>query len=301
MEVSNKSQTAQTADSDILKGDKLYLQRALMALPYLVRQAKAEEPIYYSDLAVELDMPNARNLNYVLGAIGKALLDLGKRENVNIPPIQCVVINKQTKLPGEGISWFINKSEYSELADFNRLSKKRKHLIVKRVLIDIASFTKWEWVLEQFGLKPLEIRIGDELERAKKIRGNGGESPFHLEFKNFVASNPNSIGLSAKLNKGQIEYILPSADVIDIVFADKNTIVGVEVKSRISDTADILRGLFQCIKYKYLIEAEQIVNNKEPDSRIILALEGPLPTELISIKNILGIEVMDKIKQDNLQ
>lgn len=64
--------------SYLLQGDKLYQQRARLALPYLVRQAKANKKIYYSDLAHEVDMPNARNLNYVLGEIGTALESLAK-------------------------------------------------------------------------------------------------------------------------------------------------------------------------------------------------------------------------------
>jgi hypothetical protein len=150
--------------------------------------------------------------------------------------------------------------------------------------------------LHQLQLEPIKIDIKQEVEKAKQIRGGGGESPFHRDFKNFIANNPSVIGLSNKIGKGQIEYVLPSADAIDIVFEDNNTKIGIEVKSKISDTADILRGLFQYIKYKHLIEAEQIVNNKKPDSRVILVLEGQLPKELISVKNILGIEVLDEIK-----
>jgi alkylated DNA nucleotide flippase Atl1 len=53
-------------NSNILNGEKLYQKRAKTALPYLVRQAKAGQKIYYSDLAKEIGMPNPRNLNYVL-------------------------------------------------------------------------------------------------------------------------------------------------------------------------------------------------------------------------------------------
>jgi hypothetical protein len=49
-----------------LRGNKLFQERACQALPLLVRQAKAEKPICYSDLAEELRMPNPRNLDYVL-------------------------------------------------------------------------------------------------------------------------------------------------------------------------------------------------------------------------------------------
>jgi len=53
-----------------ISGEKLYQERARAALPLLVRQAQAGAPIFYSDLADELGMPNPRNLNYVLGSIG---------------------------------------------------------------------------------------------------------------------------------------------------------------------------------------------------------------------------------------
>jgi hypothetical protein len=53
--------------------------------------------------------------------------------------------------------------------------------------------------------------------------------------------------------------------------------------------------LFQCIKYKSLIEAEQIIKNQSAYCKVILALEGPFPKELVSVKNVLGIEVVDNI------
>ena len=286
--INNLYKTAQIANSD-LRGDKLYLQKARTILPYLVRQAKAGQPIFYSDLAQETGISNPRNLNYPLGAIGNALKKISKTTEQDIPQIQCLVISKNTKLPGEGIGWFINE------ADYKKLTKNQKQKIVNRVLDHIYAFQQWECVLQQFQLKPLTIDIKHSVEKGQNIKGGGGESKFHLEFKNFIANNPTAIGLSEKIGVGKTEHRLISEDVIDVVFTHKNTIIGVEVKSRISNFDDIYRGIFQCIKYKHLIEAEQKIENKQPDSRVILALEGQLPEELIAVKNILGIEVIEKI------
>lgn len=79
------------------------------------------------------------------------------------------------------------------------------------------------------------------------------------------------------------------------MFTDGNLKIGVEVKSKISLKDDIERGLFQCIKYKALLEAEQIVIGEIPNCRVILALENSLPPELIKVKNRLDIEVIDNI------
>jgi hypothetical protein len=75
-------------------GDKLYQQRAREALPILVRQAMISQKITYSDLALELKMPNPRNLNFVLGSIGNLLRISSIEWNEIIPPIQSIVVKK---------------------------------------------------------------------------------------------------------------------------------------------------------------------------------------------------------------
>src|SRR5271165_5948468 len=99
-----------------LSGNKLYQKRARAALPLLVRQAAQSAKIFYSDLATELGMPNERNLNYVLGYIGTAVESLSQDWKEKIPPIECLVINKRDRMPGEGIGWFVTKKE-----DFRKL------------------------------------------------------------------------------------------------------------------------------------------------------------------------------------
>jgi len=89
-------ETGQAAEP--MWGDKLYQKRARAALPILVRQAIANETIIYSDLAQEIDMPNPRNLNYVLGSIGETLKIVSANWETEIPPINCLVINKNTQL-----------------------------------------------------------------------------------------------------------------------------------------------------------------------------------------------------------
>ena len=80
-------------------GTKLYQKRARQALPLLVAQAKAENTITYGLLAREMEMPNPRNLNSVLGAIGDELKNLGRIWKEKIPPINCLVVNKQNRTP----------------------------------------------------------------------------------------------------------------------------------------------------------------------------------------------------------
>ncbi|WP_053183105.1 hypothetical protein [Sunxiuqinia dokdonensis] len=283
--------TGQKSNAEFLQGDKLYIQRARIALPILVRQAKARESIYYSDLAAEMEMPNPRNLNFVLGAIGNALRSLEELNKTGkIPLINSIVVNKSNHLPGEGIGWFL------EAKNFEKLSKNQKKELVNQLLSEIYSYQKWDWVLRQLGLKPLKSKISNEVNSLKKYE-KSGESEYHLRFKNYLAMNPQIFGLKENQN-GKTEYQFPSADTIDVIFEYKSEIIGVEAKSIISDEKDILRGLFQCVKYKALVEAEQKVNDQIPNCRIVLAIEKKFPKNLLSVKNLLGIEVIDDIKMN---
>ena len=61
-----------------------------------------------------------------------------------------------------------------------------------------------------------------------------------------------------------------------------------------SDLATEL-GMFQCVKYRAVIEAFQVIQGCQSSCRVLLALESKLPAELLQMKNILGIEVIEQI------
>ncbi|MDD5450472.1 MAG: hypothetical protein PHT49_01050 [Desulfovibrionales bacterium] len=272
-------------------GDKLYQRRGREALPLLVRQAETHTPIYYSDLAKELGMSNPKNLNYVLGSIGHTLLSLPK-ELGEIPPIQCLVVNKNTGLPGEGIGWFIAEKE-----DFRRLPLKQKRAIVDAQLQRIFAYPRWRDILAELELHPVSTDYSPTLAKAR-TGGGGGESEQHRRLKEFLAKNPRILKLPARTEEGKTEYPLPSGDSVDILFKVGIDWIAVEVKSSKSDWSDIVRGIFQCVKYKSVIEAYQAVTNQPQSVRTLLVLESALPQDLLPMKNALGIEVMAGITME---
>lgn len=289
-----KEETMETAKVSLgLEGDKLYQERARKALPILVRQAKAGQKIYYADLASEIDVSNPRNLNYPLGSIGTALKDLGEEWGEEIPQLQCIVVNQNTELPGEGIGWFI-----SDTKQFAKLSSKQKKALVDGVLAKIFGYNKWDTILKKFGLDPAPVSDGvkKKVEKAASKRGNGGgEGEQHKKLKLFIQDNPECVGIKLGSLKFETEKILPSGDSIDVFFENKNNWIGVEVKSEISDEIDILRGLYQCVKYHAVMESYLSVLDLQKNTKVILALGGNFPESLIPVKNILGIEVVDNI------
>ncbi len=291
-----------------LEGNKLYQKRARVALPILVRQAKAGQTIYYGDLAKEIGMPQAKNLNYPLGSIGKSLKELNDKWKGDIPQIQWIVVNQSTGLPGDGIEELIpntkkRKEEFTpdtEKRKFSKLSTEEKNRIVKSKLTEIYSYGKWDLVLKELGLQPYTtdraiIKKIKKLASTKKSFGGEGEQ--HKKLKLYIKENPNCVKVKLTELEAETEKGLPSGDSIDVFFENAKHWVGVEVKSEISREENICRGLYQCVKYQAVMEADLLTSNKDTKVRVILALGGSFPSSLIHIKNTLGIEVIDKIKK----
>jgi hypothetical protein len=279
--------------SEPISGDKAYQVRARAALPLLVRQAEAGAPVFYSDLAEELGMPNPRNLNYVLGSIGQSLERLSKAWKSKVPPIQCLVVNKSTGLPGEGIGWFLVKKE-----DFATLPLRQKRSIVEAELQHVFSYSRWQEVLKALELEPTASDFTPFVCKATGGFG-GGESEDHKALKAYVAQNPNVIGLGANTPTGTTEFPLPSGDSLDVSFNGKKVWVAAEVKSSISGEGDIVRGLFQCVKYRAVMEAVLLTESRPQNARALLVLESKLPHSLIPLRNMLGVEVVEGISPKN--
>jgi hypothetical protein len=276
-----------------ISGGKLYQERARAALPLLVRQAQAGAPIFYSDLAEELGMPNPRNLNYVLGSIGQSMELLSKSWKEKVPPIQCLVINKGTGLPGEGIGWFLIKKDA-----FADLPLRQKRAIVDAELQHVYAYSKWNEVLRFLSLEPTKADFTPLVSKASQWMG-GGEGERHKALKEYVATHPESIGLKADTPNGITEYPLPSGDCLDVSFLHKKVWIAAEVKSAISPEGDIIRGLFQCVKYRAVMEAVQVAEARPQSARALLVLESSLPQSLVALRNLLGIEVVEGVTPKN--
>jgi hypothetical protein len=271
--------------------EKLYRTRARQALPLLVRQAKAGNPIIYSDLADELSMPNPRNLDRVLGEIGNNLRDLAKQWGVPIPPIQFLVHQKGTRVPGPGVDVFTD-----DVANYRKLNLRQKRRAIQPLLARIYAFNRWNDVLKHFGLRHASPAVTRKLlKRASSFRGGGGESAAHRRLKDFVARNSHLVERTLKPTQTDKEFRFSSGDPVDVLFRNTRHWLAVEVKAANAPDGDILRGLFQCVKYCAVAKAMVAVQGGEAEVDAVLVLEGSLPPDLVSVKNTLAVRVIERI------
>jgi hypothetical protein len=72
--------------------------------------------------------------------------------------------------------------------------------------------------------------------------------------------------------------------------------VGVEIKGPCSDDSDLTRGLFQCVKYIALLDADLKSDLKKGRTRVVLVSARKFSPVLKELKRILGIEVLEGIQ-----
>lgn len=137
------------------------------------------------------------------------------------------------------------------------------------------------------GRKPASRRSG--------VRGGAGEGDAHRTLKEYIRDNPLSVGVNLKRAKVETEKDLPSGDRIDVFFENRTFWTGVEVKSEQSSEDDVRRGLYQCVKYRAVMEADCAVRGIKRNIQVLLALGGPFPQSLRREKTVLDIAVIDEI------
>ena len=268
-----------------ISGDSLSQTRAQTILPILVRQAMARQKITYKNLGDEIGVHH-RALRYPLDCVGNTVLELGKRWSEEIPPIQTLVVNKGTGLPGKGVDFLRERV----------VTPREKEAIVEEKLVKVFSYPKWLDVLEPLGLSPAPPLDPHADEPPTDHRGGTAESEAHKRLKDYVARHPEAIKLGKSLAPGETEVVLPSGDKVDVLFRSAKVHIAIEVKSHISNEADMRRGLFQCVKYRALLRACRSLEGGSYEADALLALEGSFPKALIPVRNTLGVMVIENIR-----
>jgi Holliday junction resolvase len=133
---------------------------------------------------------------------------------------------------------------------------------------------------------------GESDGKAKRL-GFGGpaESDEHRRLKEYVANNPKTFSAPRGCSAGKMEKRLETFDEIDVWFMNPSEELAVEVKSTKSNDLDIKRGLFQCVKYRAVLEAQLRIANSSSKVRTRLVSERKLTLKLAKWADVLAIEV----------
>ena len=172
--------------------------------------------------------------------------------------------------------------------DPDQLSIPEQRALIDRAHEEIFNFPSWGDVLEACGLAETEVPRSKPKRRRPRRSGwkTGPESDAHKRLKQRVADDPALVGLTTQEN-GVQEHPLWSRDRVDVYF--NRATVGVEVKTADAGFDEIHRGIFQCVKYRAVLQAQQIYNRRIPTADCRLALGGALPEQLQEIVTLFGV------------
>ena len=132
--------------------------------------------------------------------------------------------------------------------------------------------------------------------------GGGGEGDQHKTLKDELLGTPELFGMPG--NVGKKERKLLSGDKVDVVFETDDEYVIVEVKSEISRRSDLIRGLYQCVKYRAVVNAMLSVAGKSKEVQVFLFITCKLPPWLDEKRKMLekvagkiNIKTMEDLEQ----
>lgn len=284
---------------EALRGDRWTQETARKVFPLLVWCAENGRTITYSKLDQEIVSRGwGDHVMYVqygqpAGAVGDALLETEKKWRVRIPPLNALIVNEKTGVPGKGCDYYLRHFLRGKKKP---LSKADRKALAEATHEKIFNFRHWHRILREYNFKPLSK--GPTAAPAKSVSkpvhhgwSNEGESEEHDVLKHIIANNPGMLGLDVKLPKGDCEHVLASADRPDVMFVGKLLTVAVEAKSSLSNDIDLQRGVFQCVKYRALIRAEQKARKEVPNGLAILATERALPPPILELADLLDVPV----------
>ncbi len=257
------------------------------ALPILIGWAKqpSDKLRTYDDLTRQLGYKSSfSGIGYPLGAIKEVLDRLGKETGEQIPCPNGLICSKKTSMPSEGFNCVIRF--WNELT----LEEQREQLDLLNN--KVTSYKKWDWVLASLGLKTASFDDYEEDIQGGKYYG-GGEGKEHKALKEYITSNPQIVGLR-KGTLAKTEHILNSGDRLDVYFPNEK--IAVEVKPSNAPDSDVFRGIFQCVKYKAVMEAESAIHGEFPNSKAILVIGGKLSVNNRICADDLSVTVIENVR-----
>lgn len=250
------------------------------ALIIMIQRAREARPITYEDLARQLrvryrfkEKPRKTVYGLPIGLVGRVVEELAEHRAVTIPPLNVIVVNKYTKLPGEGADALARNYFKIKHKQFGQHDRRT---MLRLAIDDVTNYgEQWAAVARDLGadLLPLQtskLDHGKSISLPKIPKHRGGESIEHKRVKQWVMDNPDHFKRFGKFKAGKPEYQLSSGDNVDVHFDNKHQRLAVEVKPSHATDNEMKRGVYQVVKYRSVMQAEQRSCNCVPNAMAIL-------------------------------
>jgi hypothetical protein len=209
-------------------------------------------------------------------------------EQVNdAPPLNMLMVRADDGLPGDGATSFLRT--HTKNQRLKRLSKSGDinpawQKALEESIAEVRAYQRWPEVYKALFKKEYkpDASVTDAAEKDGQHGGRGGgEGENHRRLRLWVFNNPGKVKGGYKKAHTETELELASGDRVDVAYSIDGWTLGIEVKSRDSNFADLRRGIFQCVKYRAVLEAQEHSTGGEVE--VLLVTETKLPPELAKL------------------
>lgn len=254
---------------------------------WVIHAAKRRSSVTYGEAArrleieFEFDNISPTRMGIPAGALMYRILEV----QPDCPLLNILLVRQGDGMPGEGAGPFM--TDYLGEPRLARLGYRDRHprrwrAACDEIAADVYASRDWDRVYrEAFGerLPPAILPEGTERDGINHARR--GEGPSHKALRLWIARNPRRVRRAYADFETDTEVVLESADRVDVVYYGPTSTVVIEVKSLDSDELDLRRGVFQCIKYRAVMQAMDIRSDAQVLS--VLVTQRSLPGDLAEL------------------
>ena len=258
-------------------------------MQWLIWAARNQSTITYSQaakllLGVGFSGSGARGVGRVVA--GGIMNKIGLYEGV--PPLNALLINEKMQLPNSGFCrdlaiWHDgSRKREKEYKKYASEGSNRWKTMCRQAMSAVYAYPEWEKVFKSVWGKdyrePNDPKLILEIPQEPDGLNfpGGGEGEGHRRLREWVMTHPETVDEQYAGRPTATEVMLKSGDRVDVVIYLPDKAVAVEVKSCVSNDADLERGVYQCIKYKVIMDAMDM------NAEAVLVTEGGLPRRLQS-------------------
>lgn len=274
-----------------------------LAMPILLSYAMQGDPITYGDLNKSVharggSLAIALTYRYVAGKIGNICEALAEDLGHDVPLLNAIIVNEATGLPSDGVDTYL--AHYFGMTEraIDRLAQEERDDYARVAMEKVFNFARWLKIAKHLKLRPATLSNED---RGQPIPppnpagfAGGPETDAHKNLKLWLARNPRAVRTIANFSEGEPEKRLPSGDRVDVLFTNARTMLAAEVKTNEAPEDEVMRGVYQCIKYRATLRALQLATTKPPNAQAVLVMNcRPRWRNVRRLAELLSVTIID--------
>lgn len=260
---------------------------------WLIHAAKFRRTLSYGEAKRRLERDHGFGtiFSILMGRVAGAAMDRILVHNPNTPLLNILIVQSSTRLPGSGVVGYL-ATRYPHkrwLRSQNAHKDHRWRDLIEQEAGRVYGFERWDDLYRQVYDTPLPAQEDDlaGTERDGSRYGGNGEGRNHRVLRLRIRNEPSLVRRGLRPEDTETEVTLLSGDRVDVVSFSKDGTVAIEVKSRDSNRNDLIRGVYQCVKYRAVMAAQDIRSNAKVESWLVT--EQPLPNDLKQRAHVLDV------------